>query len=75
MYDPTAMEPRLPGRDGDFGGLDDLALALVAESARTAGRLHPIAEATLRDLLRTVNSYCANLIAGHRTHPIDSDTP
>ena len=53
VRDPSAMEPILPGRDGDLGDLADLALALVAESAQAAGRLHPITEATLRDLLRT----------------------
>ncbi|HYN77305.1 MAG TPA: Fic family protein [Lamprocystis sp. (in: g-proteobacteria)] len=72
MYDaPAAMEPMLPGRDGDDGDLGDLALELVAESAQAAGRLHPLTEATLRALLRTINSYYSNLIEGHRTHPID----
>ncbi len=71
VRDPSAMEPMLPGRDGDPGDLADLALALVAASAQAAGRLHPITEATLRDLLRTINSYYSNLIEGHRTHPID----
>jgi len=61
----------LPGRDGDLGDLADLALDLVSESAQAAGRLHPLTEATLRDLLRTINSYYSNLIEGHRTHPID----
>ena len=71
VRDPSAMEPMLPGRDGDPEDLADLALALVAASAQAAGRLHPITEATLRDLLRTINSYYSNLIEGHRTHPID----
>jgi len=53
VRDPSAMEPMLPGRDGDPGDLADLALALVAASAQAAGRRHPITEATLRDLLRT----------------------
>ncbi len=72
VRDPSAMEPMLPDRDGDPGDLADLALALVAASAQAAGRLHPLTEATLRDLLRTINSYYSNLIEGHRTHPIDS---
>jgi Fic family protein len=69
MYsDPAAMEPMLPGSDRD---LSALALELVAESGRTAGRLHPVTEGALRELLRTINSYYSNLIEGHRTHPID----
>ncbi|WP_295391830.1 Fic family protein [uncultured Thiodictyon sp.] len=72
MYDdPAAMEPMLPGSDGDCGDLGDLALDLVAESARAVGRLHPLTEGTLRALLRTINCYYSNLIEGHRTHPID----
>jgi len=65
---PSAMEPMLPSADSQ---LTDLALDLVAESARTAGRLHPLTERTLRTLFRSINSYYSNLIEGHNTHPAD----
>ncbi|MBV5275748.1 MAG: Fic family protein [Lamprocystis purpurea] len=72
MYDdPATMEPMLPDCAGDRADLSDLALDLVAESARAVGQLHPLTEGTLRALLRTINSYYSNLIEGHRTHPID----
>ena len=68
MYEhPSAMEPMLP-RDAELG---DMASALVGESARTVGSLHPITGKTLRSLLRSINSYYSNLIEGHNTHPFD----
>jgi len=69
MYQhPSAMEPLLPAADSE---LADLALDLVAESARTAGSLHPVTERILRALFRSINSYYSNLIEGHNTHPVD----
>jgi Fic family protein len=69
MYEhPSAMERLLPSADSE---LADLALDLVAESARTAGGLDPVTEKTLRALFRSINSYSSNLIEGHDTHPAD----
>jgi len=65
---PSTMEPLLPAADSE---LADLALDLATESARTAGRLHPVTERVLRTLFRSINSYYSNLIEGHKTHPAD----
>lgn len=69
--DIAAMEPMLP--EEAFDDLGDEALALVAESSRLAGRLHPIVRGSIGDLVRSMNCYYSNLIEGHDTHPRDID--
>ena len=66
----TAMEPLLPGGDKR---LSDLATDLVAKSNALAGRLHPVMQEGIGDLVRSMNCYYSNLIEGHHTHPIDID--
>jgi len=68
MTAPTAMEPLFPDEDK---GLSDLAADLVAKSNVLAGRLHPIIQEGIGDLVRSMNCYYSNLIEGHHTHPID----
>ncbi|MFU8858776.1 MAG: Fic family protein [Deferrisomatales bacterium] len=65
---PTQMEPLLPTGAGD---LEDLAREVVARSAALGGRLHPVTQGTVAELLRLVNSYYSNRIEGHSTHPVD----
>lgn len=63
------MQPMLPeeaARD-----LEDGAVALVAEANQLAGRVHPILQASVGDLVRSMNCYYSNLIEGHNTHPRD----
>ena len=65
------MEPMRPS--GEHPELSDLALALVSESSRLAGMLHPKVQASVGDLVRSMNCYYSNLIEGHDTHPKDID--
>lgn len=68
MTSPTAMEPLFPEENK---GLSDLATDLVAKSNALAGRMHPIIQEGIGDLVRSMNSYYSNLIEGHHTHPVD----
>lgn len=65
------MEPMRPP-EGHIE-LSNLALDLVAESNRLAGMLHPIVQASVGNLIRSMNCYYSNLIEGHDTHPRDID--
>ena len=65
------MEPLLP--EESIGSLDDAALTLVAEANRLAGRLHPVVQQAVGDLVRSMNCYYSNLIEGHDTHPRSID--
>ncbi|MGY3621939.1 Fic family protein [Bradyrhizobium sp. USDA 10063] len=67
---PTTMEPLLPDENK---ALSDLATDLVAKSNALAGRLHPLIQQGMGDLVRSMNCYYSNLIEGHDTHPIDID--
>lgn len=53
--------------------LEELATELVDRAGRLAGRVHPILQEGLGDLVRTMNCYYSNLIEGHDTHPVDID--
>lgn len=64
------MEPLFPEEDKD---LSDLATNLVAKSNALVGRLHPVIQEGVGDLVRSMNCYYSNLIEGHQTHPIDID--
>jgi Fic family protein len=70
MTSITAMEPLFPEEDK---GLSDLATDLVAKSNALAGRLHPIIQEGIGDLVRSMNCYYSNLIEGHHTHPVEID--
>src|SRR6266702_4910370 len=70
MTSPTAMEPLFPEENK---GLSDLATDLVAKSNALAGRLHPIIQEGIGDLVRSMNCYYSNLIEGHHTHPVEID--
>jgi Fic family protein len=64
------MEPLFPE---ESKGLSDLATDLVAKSNALAGRLHPIIQESIGDLVRSMNCYYSNLIEGHHTHPVEID--
>lgn len=53
--------------------LEELATDLVDQASRLAGRVHPVLQESLGDLVRAMNCYYSNLIEGHDTHPIDID--
>jgi Fic family protein len=69
--DIFTMEPMLP--EEAFAGLEDSAAMLIAESSRLGGRVHPILQQAIGDLVRSMNCYYSNLIEGHDTHPRDID--
>ena len=64
------MEPLFPE---EKKLLSDLATDLVAKSNALAGRLHPLIQGGIGDLVRSVNCYYSNLIEGHHTHPVEID--
>ena len=64
------MEPLFPE---ETKNLSDLATDLVAKSNALAGRLHPLIQPGIGDLVRSMNCYYSNLIEGHHTHPVDID--
>lgn len=70
MTTPSTMEPLFPE---ESKRLSDLATDLVARSSALAGRLHPVMQESLGNLVRSMNCYYSNLIEGHHTHPVDID--
>lgn len=71
MTPVSAMEPLVP--EDHRGALEELATDLVDKSSRLAGRVHPVLQQGLGDLVRAMNCYYSNLIEGHNTHPFDID--
>ena len=65
------MEPLLS--DDRDRVLEEMATELVDRASRLAGRVHPVLQEGLGDLVRAMNCYYSNLIEGHDTHPIDID--
>ncbi len=65
------MEPMM-APEGE-PGLEDIALDLTAQAHALAARVHPLVQAAIGDLVRSMNCYYSNLIEGHNTHPRDID--
>jgi len=65
------MEPMMPPEGNSE--LSDLVVDLVAKSQRLAGMLNAKVQASVGDLVRSMNCYYSNLIEGHDTHPRDID--
>jgi Fic family protein len=66
---PRQFEPLLPQQH-----LDDLRArtrAVVEKSFQLASRAHPATIASLRELVRAMNSYYSNRIEGQSTHPLN----
>lgn len=66
---PHLMEPMLP-EPGDRR-LEDLALMLVSKASALAGMIRPEVQASVGELVRSMNCYYSNLIEGHHTLPRD----
>jgi len=72
MYDsPHQFTPLLP--ELDLEPLQDRIAKLVAKSVRLSGCAHPTTRDTLRELVRSMNSYYSNRIEGQSTHPQNID--
>lgn len=65
------MEPLVP--EDRRHVLEELATELVDRAGRLAGRVHPVMQESLGNLVRAMNCYYSNLIEGHDTHPVDID--
>lgn len=68
---PSSMEPMLPRRNQAL--LYEIAATLIKKTSALGARLHPRTAASMRELLRSMNSYYSNLIEGHSTHPLSID--
>lgn len=64
---PHQFEPLLPRKD--LEKLRSRTRAVVEQSLQLTGSLHPATTATLRELVRAMNSYYSNRIEGQSTHP------
>lgn len=64
---PQQFEPLLPQKS--LGELRDRTRALIGQSFRLAGSAHATTIASLRELVRAMNSYYSNRIEGQSTHP------
>lgn len=71
MTTPFSLEPMLP--EDNSHALADLATDLVAKTNALAGKLNPVMQDSVGDLVRSMNCYYSNLIEGHHTHPVDID--
>ncbi|HEY8604523.1 Fic family protein [Tsuneonella suprasediminis] len=67
----SSMEPLII--EEAVNELDDLAFDLIADASQLGGRIHPILQESVGDLVRSMNCYYSNLIEGHDTHPRDID--
>lgn len=67
----TPMEPMLP--EEAIRDLEDGTAELLANSASLAGRIHPLVQDSVGELVRSMNCYYSNRIEGHDTHPYDID--
>jgi Fic family protein len=65
---PHQFEPLLPQRKLD--ALREQSRSVVELSYRLSGCAHPASVASLRELVREMNSYYSNRIEGQNTHPI-----
>ena len=65
---PHQFEPLLPQRKLD--ALREQSRSVVELSYRLSGCAHPATVASLRELVREMNSYYSNCIEGKNTHPM-----
>jgi Fic family protein len=64
---PHQFEPLLPQRK--LEALREQSRSVVEQSYRLSGCAHPDTVATLRELVREMNSYYSNRIEGQNIHP------
>jgi hypothetical protein len=66
---PHQFEPLLP--HGHLAALRERSREVIAQSLRLSGAAHPDTVASLRELVREMNSYYSNRIEGQSTHPLN----
>lgn len=66
---PHQFEPLLPQQRQDE--LRQRARTVIEQSLKLTGCAHPATIASLRELVRAMNSYYSNRIEGHSTHPMN----
>lgn len=66
---PSQFEPLLPQQHMDE--LRKRTRAVVEKSFQLTSRAHPATVASLRELVRAMNSYYSNRIEGQSTHPLN----
>jgi len=71
MTTSFSLEPTFP--EDNSHELADIVTDLVAKSNALAGKLNPVMQGSIGDLVRSMNCYYSNLIEGHNTHPVDID--
>ncbi|MDR3088976.1 MAG: Fic family protein [Desulfobulbaceae bacterium] len=64
---PRQFEPLLP--QSHLAALRERSSEVIAQSLRLSGAAHPDTVASLRELVREMNSYYSNRIEGQSTHP------
>jgi Fic family protein len=64
---PHQFEPLLP--HGAMAGLREKSRGVIEGSLRLSSAIHPDTLASLRELVREMNSYYSNRIEGQSTHP------
>lgn len=57
----------------NIGSLNELAADLMKKSASLNAQINPKTAASVKELLRSMNSYYSNLIEGQNTHPTSID--
>lgn len=67
--DPHQFEPLLPQRRLEAFRLR--TRSVIEQSVTLSGGAHPVTIATLRELVREMNSYYSNRIEGQSTHPLN----
>jgi Fic family protein len=65
---PHQFEPLLP--HDHLVALRERSHEVIAQSLRLSGAVHPDTVASLRELVREMNSYYSNRIEGQSTHPL-----
>lgn len=69
MYEsPHQFEPLVPSSIPP--AMTAKAAEIVREATRLAGMAHPASRKTIRELVRSMNSYYSNRIEGQGTHPL-----
>ncbi|MCB0317313.1 MAG: Fic family protein [Bdellovibrionales bacterium] len=68
-WHPELITPTIPPEGNPK--LEDLAFDLSTRASEFAGKLNPVVQAEIGELVRSMNCYYSNLIEGHNTHPID----